>query len=200
MGFAVWKLGGSLFDLPDLAERIRRLHDALSPALPVVIIPGGGAFADAVRKMDQVHRLDPLDSHHLALDAMRLSASLVAGLLKQNAVTDLKTQRESIEAWARAQREPALQVWDVIDSWNTLLPEVEEAYGPTPADWRLTSDSIAATLAAHWGAEELVLVKSIDRPMESSWELRAKVGAVDKVFPQIAPHVQRIEWVNLRAQ
>lgn len=200
MGFAVWKLGGSLFDLSDLAERIRRLHAEHSPALPVVIIPGGGLFADGVRKMDHVHGLDPLDSHHLALDAMRLTASLVAAILKLPVTSDPGTQQASIDDWKNSQCEPTLQVWDVIDIWNTNQPGIEQACGPLPTDWRLTSDSIAAALAAYWDASELVLVKSIDRPADASWEALAQAGAVDEVFPDVAPHVERIEWINLRAQ
>lgn len=200
MGFAIWKLGGSLFDLPDLAERIHRLLAERSPSLPVVIIPGGGMFADSVRKMDQVHQLDPLASHHLALDAMHLSASLIAALLTQPVVSDLTSQQTSLQQWKTTQGEPSLQVWDVIDSWNTLLPEIEMTCGPIPSDWRLTSDSIAAALAAHWDAEEMILVKSIDRPYDVSWDDLANAGAVDEVFPQVAPHVHRIDWVNLRAQ
>jgi len=200
MGFAVWKLGGSLFNLPDLAERIRQRYAQQSPALPVILIPGGGAFADSVRQMDEVHQLDPADSHQLALDAMRLSASLVAALLQQSAVSDWATQLQTIAAWKRNDVQPGLHVWNVIDTWHTLLPDLERMGGELPADWRLTSDSIAAALAAYWGADQLVLVKSIDRPAESSWEAMAKAGAVDDVFPQVAPHVKRIEWINLRAQ
>ncbi|MEW4565699.1 hypothetical protein AB1K70_24470 [Bremerella sp. JC770] len=200
MGFAVWKLGGSLFDLPDLAERIHRQYAQQSPSLPVIIIPGGGAFADSVRKLDKVHKLDPTDSHRLALDAMRLSASLIASLLQQTVITDWESQQTSLAAWKRDDDPPGLHVWNVIDTWHTLLPELERVCGEIPADWRLTSDSIAAALAAYWGAEQLVLVKSIDRPAESSWEAVAKTGAVDDVFPQVAPHVRHVEWVNLRAQ
>ncbi|QDU75194.1 Amino acid kinase family protein [Bremerella volcania] len=200
MGFAVWKLGGSLLDLPELAERMRQLYAQQSPALPVVIIPGGGMFADSVRKMDQVHRLDALVSHQLALHAMRLSASLVAALLQQSVVSDLEAQQFAIQSWKQGHHEPAIQVWDVIDSWNTQLPSIEETCGEIPTDWRLTSDSIAAALAANWGAQKLVLVKSIDRPADASWDALAKDGAVDELFPQIAPYVKRIVWANLRAQ
>ncbi len=200
MGFAVWKLGGSLLDLPDLGERIVRLHAERSPEMPVVIIPGGGIFADSVREMDRLHRLDPLDSHHLALDAMRLSASLVAALLQQTPICDLEEQKTTIQACSSGQSKPATEVWNVIDSWHMLLSELEQTCGPLPRDWRLTSDSIAAALAAYWRADELVLLKSIDRPQHVSWEAVAEAGSVDTVFSQVARHVAKISWVNLRAQ
>jgi len=200
MGFAVWKLGGSLLDLPDLAERIGRLHAERSPPLPVVLIAGGGVFADAVRQMDQVHRLDPLKTHYLALDAMRLSASLVASLLGRTVVADAATQKAAVEQWNQGRGEAAIQVWDVIDGWNARLPDIQQRCGEIPADWRLTSDSIAGALAAYWGADELVLLKSIDRPQDVSWDGLAEAGVVDAVFPQIAGQVARIDWVNLRRQ
>lgn len=200
MGFAVWKLGGSLLDLPDLARRIQRLHDEQFPALPVVIIPGGGLFADGVRKMDQVHQLDPLDSHHLALDAMRLTASLVGGLLKLPVTCDAQVQQATIEDWKNSDSDPRLHVWDVIDYWNTKQSGIEQICGEIPSDWRLTSDSIAAALAATWGAQKLVLVKSMDMPADTTWEALAHAGAVDEVFPTVVSLLPCIEWVNLRAQ
>ncbi len=200
MAFAVWKVGGSLFDLPDLADRLFRLHANYDPRLPTVIIPGGGLFADAVRQIDQVHRLDPRHSHHLALDAMRLSASLVAGLFQLQPENDVCQQLADIEAFQRGSEFPSIQVWDVIDSWNTLLPQVETICGSIPSDWRLTSDAIAGGLAALWGAERFVLVKSIDRPALRDWHACAEEGAVDEVFPGIAPHLPNIKWVNLMAQ
>lgn len=199
MPLAVWKLGGSLFDLPDLAQRLRQLKQQRYRNVPVVIIPGGGAFADTVRRFDQRHQLSSRDSHFLALDAMRMSARLVANLLGHaSPLADPDRQEAQLVAW-RTQGDFAttLAVWDVISQWNRSVPDFQVAYGEFSEDWSLTSDSIAAILAAYWQADTLVLCKSIDEPTGDlkNW---AQLDAVDACFPQVAPHVSSVEWVNLR--
>lgn len=73
----VVKVGGSLYDLPDLGERLSRLFATLDD--DVVLVPGGGRAADLVRKWDRIHRLDAKASHWLAIHAM----DLAGGLLRQ---------------------------------------------------------------------------------------------------------------------
>src|SRR5207248_9110984 len=58
----VVKVGGSLYDLPDLADRLRRWLSALA-APRVLLVPGGGPTADVIRTFDQRHRLGEEASH-----------------------------------------------------------------------------------------------------------------------------------------
>ena len=60
------KVGGSLYDLPDLGPRLRRWLDAHAPR-EVIVAPGGGPFADVVRDLDRAHRLGEETSHWLAV-------------------------------------------------------------------------------------------------------------------------------------
>ncbi len=62
------KVGGSLFDLPDLRQRLGRFLATLNEE--VIIVPGGGAAADAVRDWDRVHQIGEEASHWLAVKAM----------------------------------------------------------------------------------------------------------------------------------
>ena len=48
----VVKVGGSLFDHPQLGPGLRAYLDSLTPAR-VLLVPGGGDFADSVRKLDR---------------------------------------------------------------------------------------------------------------------------------------------------
>ena len=52
----VVKVGGSLYDLPDLHLR---LQPWLSQAktTDIILVPGGGATADVIRDFDRVHHL-----------------------------------------------------------------------------------------------------------------------------------------------
>lgn len=202
MALVVWKLGGSLFDLPDLAQRIRRLKAERYAAVSVVIIPGGGEFANVVRRLDQTYQLSAKDSHHLALEAMRINARLVANLLDERvALADPDLQQKRIEVWhASGNAARQMEVWDVVATWHRSLPALEKAFNTIPEDWTLTSDSIAALLAWHWKADRLVLCKSIDAPATADGNTWAEQGLVDRFFPQIAPQLPSIDWVNLRAQ
>lgn len=202
MSLAVWKLGGSLLDLPDLGERIQQLKRDQFADVPVVIIPGGGVFADAVRQLDQTHQLDPRYSHFLALDAMRMTARFVANILgAATPVADPVDQEQRLQRWSNPDDYSAtLEVWDVISEWNRSVPDLQIAYGDFPEDWNLTSDSIAAILAANWQADRFVLCKSIDTPEGNNYQAWAESGAVDLAFPAAARHLPSVEWVNLRAQ
>jgi 5-(aminomethyl)-3-furanmethanol phosphate kinase len=71
--------------------------------------------------------------------------------------------------------------------------------GDLPHSWDVTSDGIAARVAAVYRAERLVLLKSVDVPEETSWEDAAARGWVDAHFPSVvADAAFTIEVVNFR--
>ena len=76
----VVKVGGSLYDLPDLGRRLRRFLASLDTDNRL-IVPGGGPTADVIRAFDHDHRLGPQTSHWLALRACALNAHFLALLL-----------------------------------------------------------------------------------------------------------------------
>src|SRR4051794_12217769 len=80
----VAKVGGSLYDLPDLGARLKLW---LGPLPRVLLVPGGGAMADAVRRLDNVHGLGEEASHWLALRALELNAQFLSHLLGAPLVT-----------------------------------------------------------------------------------------------------------------
>lgn len=74
----VVKVGGSLYDHPALGPGLRA-YLATLPA-PVLVVPGGGGFADAVRKLDAVHRLGEEAAHWLAIESLALAARFLRRL------------------------------------------------------------------------------------------------------------------------
>jgi hypothetical protein len=85
------------------------------------------------------------------------------------------------------------QSWLASDSRLTVLDcftfsqEDESHPGALPHTWAVTTDSIAARVAAVYRAERLILLKSVDIPPGTPWETAAANGWVDAYFPRIAP-------------
>ncbi|SFJ38288.1 amino acid kinase family protein [Planctomicrobium piriforme] len=174
----VLKIGGSLYDLPDLKPRLERLVATFE--VPVLLVPGGGRFADEIRRLETIHQWTPEVSHHLALQTMSVGAQLLSSLLQKPVFT----------TWAEILEGRGIGIVDVAH-----LAGLDEL----PPSWDITSDSIAAWLAVRCEAERLVLVKSVDAPQPvSDWNTLAASGLVDAYFPTIAPRMSQVAWVNLR--
>jgi 5-(aminomethyl)-3-furanmethanol phosphate kinase len=174
----VVKVGGSLYDLPDLKSRLVAFLHTLSDS-DCLLVPGGGAAVDVVRTLDATHALGQTASHWLALRACVLNAHFLAALLGARVV-----------AWPRAG--DGLSVLDALAFAERDDPEA------MPESWDATSDSIAAR-AAIVGAAELVLLKSVTIPEAMSWPEATSAGYVDAVLAGlIERHGLRMRAVNLR--
>ncbi len=141
----VLKLGGSVLAHPQQFESALRTIERLARERGLLVVPGGGLFADAVRDTDR--RFHPGDSaaHWMAVLAMDQHAHLIAARLQRGMV--VAAVPEAIEAIA-AGSIPVLAPYQ----W---LREAD----PLPHSWDVTSDSIAAWVAGALGATRLVLVK-----------------------------------------
>jgi aspartokinase-like uncharacterized kinase len=160
---AVIKVGGSLLDtdaLPGLLEALA----ALAREAPIVVVPGGGRFADAVREAC-AHR-DPGETaaHFMAILAMDQYAHYLEGL-----AGDLILVRDE-EGIAGALAAGALPV---------LAPHAWlRAEDPLPHSWSVTSDSLAAWLAGRLEAR-LVLIKAVDGVPDGSGGIALRVRKED---------------------
>lgn len=170
--FPIWviKLGGSLMDsslLKDWLELIASQGQGRA-----VIVPGGGVFAEQVRKAQQQLRFDDVQAHHMAVLAMQQMALLFQGLYPE---LDLADTSEQIKLSLDRGR---------VVIWLPKMSVLNQAN--IPANWNITSDSLSAWLAQKLSAATLTLVKScaIDKNLAIS-ELIEK-GIVDKAFNQYA--------------
>ena len=96
---AVVKVGGSLFDWPELGPRLRKWLATLSPAR-ILLIPGGGAIVDVLRNLDQCHALGEEAAHWLALRALTVNAHLLSTMLAPLQATVVEDFPECRSAWA----------------------------------------------------------------------------------------------------
>ena len=164
----VVKLGGSFAFSTILTDWIRALT---SCAGRVVIVPGGGPFADAVRNAQRRMGFDDRAAHLMSLLAMEQYGH---ALLCCDDLLQPADSVERIERQLAAQRVP---VW-MPARMAAAAPDVEPS-------WRVTSDSLAAWLSGMIGADRLILVKHVGAPsgLEQCQDLVA-MGVVDEAFPQ----------------
>lgn len=184
----VVKVGGSLYDLPDLGCR---LGAWLETVRQPILVPGGGTTADVIREFDHRHGLGDEASHWLALRALTLNAHCLALLLpRAEVITDLLGLPM---LWERG-------VLPILDA-HAFARADEGRPGHLPHRWDVTSDSVAARIAQVATAAELCLLKSIDLPLGVSWPAAAELGLVDRYFPRVVAGESgrlRVRVVNLR--
>ena len=163
----VIKLGGS----HAFAAHLPHWLDAIAQcAGRIVVVPGGGPFADAVRDAQPRMGFDDAAAHRMALLAMEQYGCALVGLNKRFVLAD---SRESIVG---AVDRGDVSVW--------LPTRMALAAGEIPWSWDVTSDSLAAWLAGILGASRLLLVKH-DAARANVEELAAR-GVVDPTFPHFA--------------
>ena len=188
MTITIYKLGGSLLEMPDLRTRLAKVLSERPESQPLFIV-GGGEAANLVRRWDTVHRLGNDAAHSLAIDAMALNERLLTAIWLD--ATIIQTRDDATTA-CRDKRIP------IINAASFLRDEESQADSAEilRRSWDVTSDSIAAWIATRWPANELVLLKSCDRPSNRHDEITA--DPVDVKFSKIAATIPQLGWVNLR--
>jgi 5-(aminomethyl)-3-furanmethanol phosphate kinase len=140
----VVKVGGGLLGAEGLDGLRRACAQAreLAARRPVLVVPGGGPFADAVRAVDAQVGLPDDVAHLLALQAMDQFGGVLAMLLPE------------------AERVPELLAPKAL---GLLVVSLAFAGRPdVPESWAVTSDSLAVLAAGAIGADEAVLLKPVD--------------------------------------
>ena len=142
-GPLVVKIGGGLLYCGGIAGLRRACEDVteLSRARPVLVVPGGGPFADAVRRADTNGELGDALAHRLALAAMDQIGIILARLLPAAAPTAALSAPGGLGLLLAA---PAF----------TGRPGV-------PESWDVTSDSLAVLAAGAIAAPEAILLKAV---------------------------------------
>ncbi len=187
-GLVVVKVGGSLYDHRHLGPGLRQFLDQLD-ATKVLLVAGGGEFANYVRELDAWHDLGDDPAHELAM--LSANTGMVFLLRLLDAAYFPST---AFFEWWLAHDEGR----GVLLHCYQFLDQYEEDFGPVPHTWELTTDSIAAYAAAVANAK-LILLKSVDIPPETPWTTAAERGWVDAHFPTVvAKHNLTVEAINFR--
>ena len=141
----VVKIGGGLLAHDGCLDAVLTTIADMARDEPLLIVPGGGPFADAVRDQDDRLTLADDAAHWMAVLGMEQYAHLIVSRMRGAVlVSDAAGMLTAINAG----RIPVLAPY----AW--LRRE-----DPLPHSWQVTSDSIAAWIATTIAARRLVLVK-----------------------------------------
>ena len=141
----VVKIGGGLLEHEGCLDAVLNAVAGIARGEPLLVVPGGGPFADAVREQDARSQLSGDAAHWMAVLAMDQYAHLIVSRLPNGV---LVSDAEETAVAHRAGQIPVLAPF----SWLRRAD-------PLPHSWQVTSDSIAAWIAGAIGARRLVLVK-----------------------------------------
>jgi aspartokinase-like uncharacterized kinase len=144
---AVLKIGGSLArgsGLPSLCLEISRL----ATRYRLLVVPGGGQFADQVRDAYRRFHLNETTAHNMALLAMDQFGFMLSQLIPGSFLSaDLLSASAAAESGKIA----------------VLLPFATiRQFDPLPHSWQVTSDTIAAWIARQTQCNRMILLKDVD--------------------------------------
>ena len=145
---AVVKVGGSLAETPGVLRAVCQALGQLGGKHQMLVVPGGGEFADLVRDVDKRYSLSPVTTHRMAVLGMDQYGFLLSELIPNSQKATTLAQTEGI-----------------VKSNKTavLLPSqfvLEDC--SLRASWDVTSDSIAAYIADQLHAQKLILITNVD--------------------------------------
>ena len=166
-GPTVIKIGGSCAGSLDLRRWAAMVAGC---GRRVVVVPGGGPFADAVRAAQPRIGFDEDAAHHMAMLGMEQFGHALASFDRRLVVAD------SMAGLRRVLAGNKVAVW--------LPARMAMKAADIPASWQVTSDSLAAWLAGKLRAARLVLLKQVElAPQPVAATELAERGIVDPAFP-----------------
>ncbi len=146
---SILKVGGGLLGKAGAFDLVIEAVTAFRAGRRLVVVPGGGPFADAVRQMFKRVKIGEDAAHWMAVLGMDQYAHALAGRIPGAALVE---QAAGIAAALAAGELPVLAPYRWL-----------KAVDPLPHSWEVTSDSIAAWFARVLGARRVVLIKPAGR-------------------------------------
>ena len=164
---AVIKVGGSLAEEP---ERLRFLCTKLgefAKKYAVVVVPGGGRFADVVRDFDQRFTLSSEIAHRMAVLGMDQFGLFLCQLIPDSCATYLLSDAKQFSE---------IGVVPVFLPSRLLFREE-----PLENSWDVTSDSIAAYVAGRLRVAKVVLVTDVDGVFTKDPKRHADAALIERL-------------------
>ncbi|MCW3134314.1 MAG: hypothetical protein N2V78_08320 [Methanophagales archaeon] len=159
------KLGGSLIEKGrDIIRFLREYVDEKEKAPTIILIPGGGPFAEVVRNVSADMSISEETAHWMAVLAMHQY-----GLLLANGEIGIALVESMKEI-------------DGAEPIRILLPyEVLKADDCLPHTWDVTSDTIAAFVANKIGEKTFIKLTDVDGIIDEKGHLIKEIYAKEMV-------------------
>jgi aspartokinase-like uncharacterized kinase len=163
----VVKVGGSLANQPQKLRALCNKLCELSLKHALVMVPGGGEFADTVRQFDKRFSLSNQASHKMAILGMDQYGWLLLDLIPAAvASTGLQEARKALAEGKLA----------------VFLPAKFMLKGdPLENSWSVTSDSIALYIAHRLYAKRLMLVTDVDGVYYADPKTNPKATLIEEI-------------------
>ena len=166
------KVGGGLTAFPGALDRVSRAITGLAGQYRILVLPGGGPFADVVRDFQRQDTLSTDAAHWMAILAMDQYAHVLAERIPGAVLVD----------------EPGAVCGPLERGQVVVLAPYRwmRAADVLPHSWNATSDSVAAFVAGAFEATRLVLIKPVDS---------VDPRMVDPCFASVVP--SNLPWVAI---
>ncbi|MFB0544714.1 MAG: amino acid kinase [Asgard group archaeon] len=186
--FIVLKIGGSLLNYFEELKIFCKTLSKISETAKVLVVPGGGIFANTIRDLQKKIKFSDDTAHWMALLAMDTYAFLLKDMIEGSKI--IYTLEET----------PSRDKPVILAPFN-LMKEKDSL----EHSWRVTSDSIAVYVAHQLGAGLLVLVKDVDGIIDTEGNVYKEIrseelsglgkSCVDEVLPILIKEYQVECWI-----
>jgi aspartokinase-like uncharacterized kinase len=165
----VLKLGGSLAKDKKILFGLCSEIENLSNDFSMLVVPGGGVFADLVRDYDEKFKLSPEASHKMAVLAMDQVGFMISQFFKNYVFID------DLNDLNKFKNLDKVKIF-IPSGFLFELPESELEHS-----WDVTSDSISAYVADKINAGKLILLKDVDGIYDSDPKKNKDAKLIKKI-------------------
>ena len=164
---AVIKVGGSLGENLSVLKTLCNRLSELSKKFSVIVVPGGGKFADVVREFDQKYALSPAVAHRMAILGMDQFGLMLSQVIPSSCAT------YSLRDAKRLSEGKAMPIF--------LPSQMMLQEGPLEPSWDVTSDAIAAYVTSQLNVHKLILVTDVDGIFTSNPQKHSNTQLIPKL-------------------
>lgn len=144
---AVLKVGGSIAEYPVSLKELCKELAICAKDYEILIVPGGGRFADTVRDFDKTYSLSSTVAHEMAVLAMD-QFGLFLSDITPNSYASYSLEKVKNSSYGK------LPIF--------LPSRFIFCKDPLESSWDVTSDSIAAYITGILQARKLILITDVD--------------------------------------
>ncbi|MHA2141690.1 MAG: amino acid kinase family protein [Candidatus Thorarchaeota archaeon] len=143
----VIKIGGSMMNHPYMLRQILKRISVIAEQSSVLVVPGGGFFANQIRDLHTRSYLSNSGAHWLAIKCMDLYGSIMSDIQPS---LSIYSGADAFDKWAGGES-------FIIQSYELL-----KSYDRLPHSWDVTGDSIALWMGMQGNADAVIILKSVN--------------------------------------